>query len=108
MYEFRNLALIESIPVHRLLADCAIHQPLVRLLHEVENDGAFAETNIFIADTRRSPAPRFPASKRAANEPRVPAQVDAFYRDVVPPHGDVIIHQEIRNLRVADLSQSLG
>src|SRR5438552_15442042 len=101
MYEFRNLALIESIPVNRLLADCAIHQRLVRLLHEVENDGAFAETNIFIADFRWSAAPRLPASNGAANEAWLPARVTAFHRDVVPPPGDVRIHQEIRGLSVA-------
>src|SRR5256886_2550935 len=59
-----------------------------------ENDSAFAETNIFIADSRRSPAPRFPASKQAANEPRVSARADAFIRDVLPPPGDVILIQE--------------
>src|SRR5438067_663362 len=66
MDKFRNLALIECIPVYRLLANGPIRQPLARLLHEVENHGTFAKTNIFIADFRRSPAPRFPASKRAA------------------------------------------
>ena len=108
MDKFRNLALIECIPVYRLLANGPIRQPLARLLHEVENHGTFAKTNIFIADFRRSPAPRFPASKRAANQARVPAGVNTSHRNVVPPYGYVVIHKEIRSLRVADLPQSLG
>src|SRR5258708_20720293 len=108
MDEFRNLTLVERIAVHRLLADRAIRQPIVRLLHEVENHRAFAEANILVADFRRSPAPRFPASKRAADQPRVSARVNALHADFMSPNGTVIIHQEIRSLRVADLPQSLG
>src|SRR5260370_31854581 len=108
MQDFFYSALFERIAVHGLLADRAIRQPVVRLLHEVENHGAFAEANIFIADSRRSPAPRFPASKRAANEARGSARVDASHRDLMAPHGDSIIHQEIRSLVVADLPQSFG
>src|SRR5260370_27657406 len=102
MHEFVYFALVERIAVHGLLADRAIRQPVVRLLHEVENHGSFAEANIFIADSRRSAAPRFPASKSAANEALVSARADASHRDLMAPHGDVTIHQEIRSLGVAD------
>src|SRR5882672_2127612 len=105
--EFVDLVLIERIAVHRLLTGRAIRQPLRRLLHEVKDDRAFAEANIFVADFRRPPAPRFPASIRATNEARVSAGVNAFHRDVVPPHCDVIVHQEIRVSWVAHLPQSL-
>src|SRR5258708_34524405 len=108
MDEFRNLTLVEGIAVLRFMADRAIRQPFVRLLHEVENHRAFAEANILVADFRRSPAPRFPTSIRPADKSRVSARVNALHGDVVPPNGNVIVHQEIRSLRVADLPQSLG
>src|SRR5258708_69970 len=105
--EFGNLVLIESISVHGLLPNRAIHQPFRRLPHEVKNNRAFAEADIFIVDLRRSPAPRFPASIRPANESRASAGVDALHRHVMPPYCYVIVHQEIRSLRVAHLPQSL-
>src|SRR6266849_10079758 len=107
MDEFGNFALIKRIAVHWLLADRAIRQPFVRLLYVVKDNRAFAEANIFVADCRRSPAPRFPASVGAANQARVSARVDAFHGDVMPPHGNVIIDQKFRGLGVADLPQSL-
>src|SRR2546427_8951079 len=107
MNEFRNLILVERVAMHRLLPDRAICQPFRRLLHEVKNHRAFTEANVFVTDFGRSPAPRFPASIRATNEPRVSPRVDALHRDVMPPNRYVIIHQEIRSLRVAHLPQSL-
>src|SRR5712691_8241521 len=105
--EFCNLILVKRVAAYRLLTDCSIYQALRRLLHEVKHDGAFAEANIFVADFRRSPAPRLPASIRAANKPRVSTRVDALHSHVVPPHGDLIAYQELRVSRVADLPQSL-
>src|SRR5258708_30848475 len=93
--EFVDLVLIERIAMHWLLSDHAISQPPRRSLHEVKDDRAFAEANIFVADFRRPPAPRFPASIRAANEARVSSRLDVFQRYVVPPYRDAIIHQEI-------------
>src|SRR6266851_1936195 len=89
--EFVDLVLIERVAVHRLLSDRAIRQPPRGLLHKVKDDRAFAEANIFVADFRRPPAPRFPASIRAANEARVSATVDMFHGDIVPPHCNVIV-----------------
>src|SRR6267378_6719428 len=106
--EFVDLVLIERIAMYRLPTGRAIRQPLRRLLHEVKDDRAFAEANIFVADYRRPPAPRFPASIRAANKTGVSAQVHTLHGHVVPPYSDVIVHEEIRSLRVADLPQSLG
>src|SRR5437867_12612971 len=72
MDKFRNLALIECIPVYRLLANGPIRQPLARLLHEVENQRTFQKKNVFIADFARLPAPRYPPSKRAENPAPLP------------------------------------
>src|SRR5260370_12303730 len=107
MNEFCNLILIERVAMHRVLPDRAICQPFRRLLHEGKNHRAFTEANVFVTDFERSPAPRFPASIRATNEPRVSAGVDALHRDVMPPYCYVIVHQEIRSFRVAHLPQSL-
>src|SRR3989442_14130290 len=72
--EFIDLILIERIAVHRLLTGRTIRQPLRRLLHKIKDHRAFAEANIFVADFRRPPAPRFPASIKATNEARVSAR----------------------------------
>src|SRR6266404_165656 len=93
--EFIDLVLIERIAVDRLLTNRAIRQPLRRLLHKVKDHRAFAEANIFVADFRRPPAPRFPASIRAANEAGVSARVHPLHGHVVPPYSDVVVHQEI-------------
>src|SRR6266852_8234154 len=106
MDEFVDLVLVERIATRRLLTRRAIRQPLRRLLHEVKDDRAFTEANIFVADFRRPPAPRFPAPIRAANEAGVSARVHTLHGHVVPPYSDVIVHEEIRSLRVADLPQS--
>ncbi len=100
--------LIKSIAVHWLLTDPAIRQPLRRLLHEVKNHCAFAEAYIFVADFRRTPAPRFPASIGATNQAWVSARIHTLHSYVMPPHGNVIIDQEFRGLGVADLPQALG
>src|SRR6266852_3967077 len=107
MDEFCNLILVERVAMHRLLPDRAICEPFRRLLHEVKNNRAFTEANVLVADSGRSPAPRFPASIRATNELRVSARVYALHRHVMPPNRYVIIHQEIRCLWVAHLPQSL-
>src|SRR5260370_10352264 len=105
--EFGNLVLIESISVHGLLPNRAIHQPFRRLPHEVKNNRAFAEADIFIVDLRRSPAPPSPASIQPANESQVSSGVDALHRHVMPPYSDLIFHQEIHSFPAAPLPQPL-
>src|SRR6267378_2866237 len=108
MDKLRNLVLTEGIAVYRFLPNRAIRQPLPRLIHEVKDNGPFAVPDILIADDRRTPAPRFPASIGAANDSRIGARVDALQGNVMLAHRQVIFHKKIRITRVAHLPQSFG
>src|SRR5882724_11431483 len=108
MDELRNFVLTESIAVYRLLPDGAIRQPPRRLFHEVKNDSAFAVTDILVADGRRTPAPRFPASIRSANDSRIGTRVDALQGNVTLAHCQVVFHEKVRIARVAHLPQPFG
>src|SRR6266481_1977577 len=108
MDELGNLVLTEGVAIDRLLADRAVRQPPRRLLHEVKHNGPSAVPDIFVANDRRTPAPRFPASVRSANDSRIGTRVDALQGNVMLAHRQVVFHEKIRIAGVAHLPQSLG
>src|SRR5882762_5461558 len=96
MDEFGNLVLTKGVAVDRLLTDRPVRQPPGRLLHEVKHNGPFAVTDILVADGRRTPAPRFPASIRSANDSRIGTRVDALQGNLMLAHRQVVFHEKIR------------
>lgn len=97
----------EGVVAHALLAHRAIDEVLGRLLDEIEDNGSFAETDVFIPDCRRPPAPAIPAAVRAADHTRITA-IGNRNREVAARHGKVVIHQEIGRRGIADLIEALG
>src|SRR5580704_10051936 len=97
----------EGIAAHRLFADGAIGQMLGGLLDTIEDDGSFAEMNVFIAYVRRAIPPRFPAAKRPANQSWIRAGVAHGHGRIVPIHRKFIVHQKIRGGGIADLLETL-
>src|SRR6266850_1077704 len=100
MDELGNLVLTEGVAIDRLLTDRAVRQPPRRLLHEVKHNGPFAVPDIFVANDRRTPAPRLPAPIRPANDPRIRARVDTLYGNVALAHCQVVFHEKIRIARI--------
>src|SRR5260370_33714361 len=84
----------ERVVVDAFFANGAIDQMLRRLLHEIEDDGSFAEADVLIADSRGSPAPGIPAAKRPAHNTRITAIGDGN-RSVTALDGEMVSDQEI-------------
>src|SRR5207245_6274805 len=92
--------------VNRLLPNRAVRQPVIGLLEHIEYERTFTEANIAIAHFGRTVAPAAIAAKGATNEARISTWVNFAHRHIAAPHGKVVVHQEIRSRRIADLRQA--
>src|SRR5262249_25964556 len=69
---------------------------------------SFAEADTFIANVPWPIAPATPAAEGAANETGIIAPVGVRNRGSAPPDRKMVVDQEIRRRRIADLCQPFG
>src|SRR5579859_2622868 len=81
---------------------------LVLLLDPVEDDGARAEVDVFVADIRRAVAPGIPAAEWPAYQARIRAAVRHRDGGVAAPYRKFIVDQEISVLGVCYLFEAFG
>src|SRR5258706_3388907 len=97
----------ERVAADWLLSNRAIDQVICLVLHDIHNDRAFSEADIFIAHRRGAIAPSTIAAKGTAHQSGINGWVHALNRHIAAPHRDVKVDEQIRVLRIFDLLQPL-
>src|SRR5579859_3902802 len=98
----------EGVVAHPLFANGPIDAMLVLLLDPVEDNGACAEVDVFVADIGRTVAPGIPAAEWPAYQARIRTPVRHRDGGVAAPYRKFIVDQEIGVLGVGYLFESFG
>src|SRR5208283_1070256 len=97
---WRNGALVEF-----LVTDGAICQLLGVAQPQIENESSFMKSDVFVSESRRSPAPSARAAEGAAKHSRIAGIADR-HRRRLRFHSHMVVHQEIGGRRIGRLHKS--
>ena len=87
-----NLIMGELGVIRGFLADGAIDEMFRAILHQIENERAFAESHVLVGEFGRAVAPTAVATERSANETGVGTRINAFDGYVVTAQGELVVH----------------